>query len=155
MTIRGRFGDTSGSPYVEALLVIPRFGILGRLSFLVDTGASRTFLAPTDGRLLNIPYESGAFKGLESKSARGIGRGGAECRLVEAELYFAANEAVYGYQIVAYIPVPVPELAGIPSLLGRDIISQWAMKSDPVAGDLRFLPKKYDSRLDFRPRRSG
>ena len=98
---------------------------------MVDTGASRTFLAPTDGQLLKIPYGSSAFKDCEKESARGVG-GSAECRLVQVHLYFVGDDAIYGYEIVPYVPVPVPELSDIPSLLGRDIISQWAMLCDPV-----------------------
>jgi hypothetical protein len=49
MAIAGRFGDTTGRPYLEGRLVLPRLGKRGDFSFLVDTGADYTYLMPGDG----------------------------------------------------------------------------------------------------------
>lgn len=37
--LRGRFGDTSGRPYLEGRLFLPRLKLQGDISFIVDTGA--------------------------------------------------------------------------------------------------------------------
>jgi hypothetical protein len=50
--IQGRFGNTSGRPYVEGRLVIPRLKVRGDISFIFDTGADQTVLMPMDGTRL-------------------------------------------------------------------------------------------------------
>ena len=54
--LRGRFGDSTGRPYIEGRLIIPRLNIKSDMSFLVDTGADRSLLMPGDGRRLAIDY---------------------------------------------------------------------------------------------------
>ncbi|MXZ46889.1 MAG: hypothetical protein F4Z08_07880 [Chloroflexi bacterium] len=44
--IEGRFGDTSGRPYVEGRVYFARFDLEGDISFLVDTGADASLLNP-------------------------------------------------------------------------------------------------------------
>lgn len=67
--IKGRFGNTSGRPYVEARLAIPRFQIIGDISFLLDTGADKTALMPLDAGRIGIDYNQLTNK----NSAVGIG----------------------------------------------------------------------------------
>src|SRR4030042_48768 len=54
--LRGRFGDTSGRPFIEGRLILPSLNINGDISFLVDTGADRSLLHPDDGIRLGIDY---------------------------------------------------------------------------------------------------
>ena len=54
--LQGRFGDTSGRPYLEGRFYIPRLGVQGNISFLVDTGADSTTLLPADANKLNIDH---------------------------------------------------------------------------------------------------
>src|SRR5436305_3620283 len=56
--LEGRFGNTSGAPYIEALVSFPRLRLRGLVSFLVDTGADGTVLMPTDSRKLGIDFRS-------------------------------------------------------------------------------------------------
>jgi hypothetical protein len=46
--LHGRYGDTTGRPYVEGRVYFPRFGIHGNVSFLVDTGADTSLMSATD-----------------------------------------------------------------------------------------------------------
>lgn len=54
--LRGRFGDTSGRPYLEGRLILPRLGIRSDISWCVDTGADRSLLLPADGTRMGIDY---------------------------------------------------------------------------------------------------
>lgn len=56
--LEGRFGNTSGAPYLEARISFPRLNLRGLVSFLVDTGADGTVLMPTDSRKLGIDFAS-------------------------------------------------------------------------------------------------
>jgi hypothetical protein len=47
--IEGRFGNTSGAPFLEGRIILLRFGVRGLVSFLVDTGADATIITPLDG----------------------------------------------------------------------------------------------------------
>ena len=37
--LKGRFGDTSGRPYIEGHILLPRLKKRGNVSFVFDTGA--------------------------------------------------------------------------------------------------------------------
>lgn len=54
--LRGRFGDTTGRPYLEGRLLIPRLGIDANISFLVDTGADTSLLSPADAFEMGVDY---------------------------------------------------------------------------------------------------
>jgi translation initiation factor 2B subunit (eIF-2B alpha/beta/delta family) len=54
----GRFGDTTGRPYLEGRLVFPRLNLQHNVSFLVDTGADRTVIMPADAVTLGIDYSA-------------------------------------------------------------------------------------------------
>jgi hypothetical protein len=52
----GRFGNTSGRPYLEGRLVLTRLGLAADISFIVDTGADKTVVMPLDGTRLGVDY---------------------------------------------------------------------------------------------------
>ena len=53
--IRGRFGDTTGRPYIEGRLIVPRLNLRSDVSFIVDTGADNSLLMPLDGSSICSP----------------------------------------------------------------------------------------------------
>ena len=53
----GRYGNTSGRPYLEARVILPNLKIGGDVSFIVDTGADRTVLMPIDVKRMGIDYK--------------------------------------------------------------------------------------------------
>ncbi|MDE2695872.1 MAG: hypothetical protein OXH97_05075 [Chloroflexota bacterium] len=55
--IDGRFGDTSGRPYVEGRVYFPRFDLEGDISFLVDTGADASLLNPGDVARIGVDVD--------------------------------------------------------------------------------------------------
>ena len=67
--LRGRFGDTSGRPYMEGHVLLPRLGWSGNVSFIFDTGADTTLLMPLDAQRMGIDY--GLFE--NEVSTLGIG----------------------------------------------------------------------------------
>ena len=130
----GRFGDTSGRPYVEGRLILPRLKIRGDVSFCVDTGADRSLLHPGDGERIGIDYTklSGAT---ESVGVGGICRNFVEPALL---VFSEPKRFLYVYMIPLAISPPSPDIMDLPSLLGRDILDRWRMTYDPARKRLTF-----------------
>jgi hypothetical protein len=132
----GRFGNTSGAPYLEARVSIPRLRLNGLISFLVDTGADGTIFMPADSRKLGIN-----FRRLRNPiTSEGIG-GPAKGFNEQIILSFSDRKFIYSYLLVAEIAAPTSHNHRFPSLLGRDILDQW-----------RFVMEKPKSRIVFTPR---
>ena len=132
--MRGRFGGTSGRPYVEGRLLIPRLNITGDISFLVDTGADHTLLNPLDGIRMGIDYSQ------LTGDIEIVGVGGLCHNYVEPAIavFSEPKKTLYIYTITLEITPPNPEIMDIPSLLGRDILDQWRMTYNPSKNRLTF-----------------
>ena len=125
--IRGRFGDTTGRPYLEA-----RVEVLDRhvdVSFIVDTGADATLLSPGDAERLGL--DPGLF-GPRDLSIGGLGKGSAKCARTSALITFTDDEYVWVYTIALAIGFRDDLDLRLPSLLGRDILDRWRMTYDPA-----------------------
>lgn len=142
--LTGRFGDTSGRPYVEGKIGLPDFSITGGISFLVDTGADRTILMPTDWRLLGLDYS--ALTG--TTDIGGIG-GSVTFLTTKAVIAFVIpSETVYIYEVeIAFAPDD-EDYREVPSILGRDILDQWKMTYHPLQKTLEFEILKSDLKFD-------
>ena len=117
--LRGRFGATSGRPYMEGFVPLPRLGWSGNVSFIFDTGADTSLLMPLDARWMGIDYS------MLDNEVSALGIGGASENLVEpAYLAFVDDEALYGYEIELHICKPADELMSVPSLLRRAIMDR-------------------------------
>ena len=140
--LEGRFGDTSGRPYIEARLEIPRLGIVTDMSFMLDTGADETTLFPDDGERLGVPY---AVLNRREIDAVGVG-GTAETYEELAFVDFSDGErAIYSYEISLTLLEPHEDLDGIPSLIGRDILNRWDVSYRPVDNKLEIIPRSWDA----------
>ena len=129
--VRGRFGDTSGRPYMEGHVLLPRLGKRGNVSFIFDTGADTSLLMPLDAQRMGIDY------GIFGNEVSTLGIGGVSKNFTEsAYLAFVGDEALYGYEIELHICKPAEELMTVPSLLGRDIIDRWRVTYDMSASEL-------------------
>ena len=131
--LRGRFGESSGRPYVSARVFIPRLGLAGNVSFIFDTGADSTVLMPADAITLGVDY------GSLSNPSQSLGIGGSASMYREwTYLTFAdANgDRLYSYDIPLLICDYTPDAMGIPSLLGRDVIDRWRVTYDKSAAEL-------------------
>lgn len=90
--LRGRFGNTTTAPYLEAYVSVPRLGHKGYVSFLVDTGADGTVLMPADTKKLGI--NSGSLRNpTASQGVGGVARGYSE----QIILGFSDGRYVYSY----------------------------------------------------------
>lgn len=129
--LRGRFGDTSGRPYMEGHVWLPRLERGGNVSFIFDTGADTSLLMPLDAQRMGIDY------GLLENEVPLLGVGGESMNRIEAGLLsFVDDRALYRYEIELHICTPTKELMTIPSLLGRDVIDQWRVTYDRSASEL-------------------
>jgi len=142
--IGGRYGGTSARPYVEARLSILSQKLNTEISFVLDTGADTTVLMPLDGAKMGLDY------GRLVNTTRSVGIGGySEDFLEDALVTFRGDDFVlYTYKIKLHISSPSPDIMAIPSLLGRDIINQWALNYDPTAGILSASVRSSDSKID-------
>jgi predicted aspartyl protease len=124
--IRGFF-RTEGPhqrPYVD---VVVQFPIINRqaldIAFLVDTGADRTILSPFDASRLREQFGVDLLSLPAGAPSTGVG-GRASTRRIEATL----NLGDFSTDITLAVLEPPPgRLPGMPSLLGRDIISRFAL----------------------------
>jgi Aspartyl protease len=99
--LEGRFGNTSGSPYLEARISFPRLRLWGMVSFLVDTGADGTVFMPADSKTIGID-----FRNLTNPTtSEGIG-GAAQGFNETAVLSFSDRKYIYSYLLKIEISAP-------------------------------------------------
>jgi hypothetical protein len=124
--IRGRFGNTSGCPYIEGRVVIPRLKVAGNVSFIADTGADETVLMPIDAGRLAVNFN------ILSNASVSLGVGGlSRDHLEPAIVYFReAGVCFFAYYIDLRISTPSPYNLKIYSLLGRNIMDNWSVVFD-------------------------
>ena len=139
--LEGRFGDTSGAPYVEARVSFPRLSLRGLISFLVDTGADGTVFMPADSRKLGVNF--GVLR--NPVTSEGIG-GTAKGFTEQVVLSFSDKRFIYSYLLDIEIAAPTTRNHRFPSLLGRDVIDQWRFVMDRPHGKVVFTPRKWDLR---------
>ena len=132
--LRGRFGATSGQPYIEGLLLIPRLQISADISLIVDTGADNCVLTPLDGQRIGVNYAA------LNTPIESVGFGGISTDFVEpAWLVFSEpKRCLYAYKIGLLIATPTPDIQTLPSVLGRDVLDNWRMTYDKPKGRITF-----------------
>lgn len=130
MALVGWVQDPSGCPYIDAFVRTPAGVYTSRISFLVDTGAETSFLMPLDARALGVDYERLI---LSPDSTTGIG-GEARYYQEQALVTFFDSEHIYMYELALEIAEPTEHNLGIPSLLGRDILSRWLLRYEAPRG---------------------
>ena len=143
--LRGSFDDTTGRPYIEGTLILPRSRIWSVISFLVDTGADTSRLHPLDGFRIGLDYPQ--LRG----RAESTGIGGAVFDYEEEAVVIFAEGVVsyYVYQVKLAIALPTEGTMSLPSLLGRDILDRWYMTYNPSKKTLRFKVISSDRTVRF------
>lgn len=108
--------------------------MMHKISFCVDTGADKSLLLPDDGMLMGLDYSR------LTGDNETVGLGGISHNFVESALitFAEAGRYLYIYETELDIAAPVPELMGVPSVLGRDILNRWRMNYNPTKGRLTF-----------------
>lgn len=123
--IRGRLSGYPGRrrPFVEAQITIPSLSISGKIELLLDTGADSTLLGPMAALRLGIDVAS------LPRDIPTIGVGGTTPTVwVEATLTMDSHTLPIRLRILApQIGQQQRALGAIPSLLGRDVLSRFAL----------------------------
>ena len=146
----GRFGKTSGRPYLEGRLGFPRLGKAGSISFLVDTGADCTVLMPADAIKIGIDYST--LRNLtDSVGVGGLSKDYSE----DAVAAFGDDKNVHLYAINIRISIVNPDIISLPSLLGRDIIQHWEAIFDFSYNRLQMNVRYADSTMSINNPSSG
>lgn len=143
--LRGRFGNTSGRPYLEARLVIPRLNLHGDLSLIVDTGADSTMLMPDDARRFGIDHSALGFP----NTSTGIGGDVASHPEPAVLIVQSPGQGLYAFRFTASIMEDLPGAQGVPSLLGRDIIDRTRMTYAPQQSLLEMEVLSHDGFVPF------
>lgn len=123
--IAGRFTD-DGLPIIECTVFLPRFGLRGQVTFLVDTGSDTTILHPDAASDLGCPFD------LLDKPAEFISAGGVLLYYME-QAVLAFNDvdgSAAEFEIDISIAKPDPFTDGLDSLLVRDLLNQVRMDYD-------------------------
>lgn len=139
--IEGRFGDTTGRPYISGRLILPRLRLSSNLSFLVDTGADGSVLMPADAMKMGVDFNQ-----LGDSETVGGFTGNSVCYKEPALLaFFEQNRSLIRfYSIKAIIPSANPEIMHTPTILGRDVLDRWHMSYDPSKDSLSFTVRSAD-----------
>ena len=118
---------------LRGIVVLPALRIAGEVQFLVDTGASSTCLHPPASLGLGIDLTQLDY----TTSSRGVG-GFADYSPQDAYLLFRSDRVRVWRRLDLQIAKPAEHNRRLPSLLGRDILSQWTMLCAPSRGILQF-----------------
>ena len=117
-------GPANPSPYVDGVISIPSISVTEmRIRFLIDTGSDRTLIGDIDADRMVRYYSLDARNLEEGVPSQGIG-GIVPTREVGASLHldhFSTN-------LIIDVLEPTPgQQPSVPSLLGRDILSHFAL----------------------------
>jgi aspartyl protease len=139
--ILGRYGGTSKCPQIEVRLSLPSQRLNADLSLVFDTGATSTFLSPTDAAKIGLDYSKLTF----SEELQGV-TGKAKAARIPGVLTVRAEDNtlyVYDVQVTVVEPDPTVNRDEVPSLLGRDVISCWKTNYDPTFGLFECEPLRW------------
>jgi len=140
MVIKGVF--IGGCAFIEARLVSKSLQLDEKVSFLIDTGASRTTLLDKDALWLGIRYDKLT---LSKSSLTGIG-GSVPCLVIlDSILIFRSSKEDINIKlpvIVAKHPLERMDthlktlILRLPSILGRDVINRYKLTFDFPKNDV-------------------
>jgi hypothetical protein len=127
--IRGYFvpAGSAKRPFVNGFVELPAQGLSLSVPFLVDTGSDRTLLSPRD--LMNAAVALEVLETLEhGEPSSGVG-GAVHTRVIEAELTLGHYSQRLALGVLAG-PAGPAQSPTVPSLLGRDVLSRFAVLVD-------------------------
>lgn len=144
--IKGRFGNTSGRPYIDGYIEIPHLAVRGNISFVLDTGSDCTVLMPMDAKRLGLDYAK--LEGAEQDESQGF-NGKSIDFVVPAVLIIKEEGSVaHGYEINLRVPERKDDTDDIPSIVGRDVLDHWRYTIDRTAGvieaTIKWSKQKFD-----------
>jgi len=140
MAIKGWFDGADRVPMVVAWVNLPRLRVLAPVTFLVDTGADRTVLHPDDAAELGIDARVlGAGVNLAGVGGSGV------YRPERALLVVGDGISLYYLGMTLYIATPDAANQGLPSLLGRDMLSHFRTTYDLPTTSSNSMPSRSTS----------
>ncbi len=137
--IQGWFAN--GQPTIQVRVLIPRLMVNAYARFLVDTGSDSTGIHPDPVAFASFPYAQ-----LENPFII-TGATGSSRRFTEpATIAIASADgaSVYHYDVDIWIATPQEALAGLPCILGQDILKDLRMTHDPTDDVLTFQVRRAD-----------
>jgi len=126
--IIGRFDEDYAYPVVFAMVELPQFGAVGKVEFLLDTGAYATMLSPTDAARIGVPLRALQYE----QTSNGIG--GSQHHSEEPALlvFVDSDRKFHVYNLVLGVMESNSDTEDLPSILGRDVLSHWCIVYDPT-----------------------
>ena len=147
--IRGYFlptGSEASPPYVDGLIDIPEIGVVGlEARFLIDTGADRSLLGDDDTGRMIMDYEVDLGRLKDGIPSQGIG-GVVATREVQATLELGEFSTSFRFDVLEPRSGQSPS---IPSLLGRDILSHFALFMEERTDRVLLLEPHESDRLQL------
>lgn len=137
--VRGYFTAGARRPFVDAELVLPRFRVWAAIRLLVDTGADSTAIHWRDRQRLRSAVGRQLATGTsfaQAAQASGIAGTPVQYGREDALLVFSSEE---GPRVFARVLVDIelaPSAIEVPSLLGRDVLSEARLDFNMPADDL-------------------
>jgi hypothetical protein len=144
--IHGRFGDTSGRPYLEAKIAVPHQNVWRFCPLIIDTGAERSVLMPIDTRLMGLD----ARKLGQRAYSEGIG-GHCDGYDVLAFIVLLDEETgtLHNFNVRLFVPDDSPDLYSIDSsILGRDVLDRVRLVYDKRGDGVTLTVVEDDGRFD-------
>jgi hypothetical protein len=131
LRIRGYF-NADGSPFVDVIVFRRKAGLARRISFLIDTGTPRTVISERDADKLGVTHTD-----MEKMNADMLGIGGFTQIFKLTGLTFSFITECGEHQreidevlVNKHDHLPDRFKKQIPSLLGRDVMGQYALVLD-------------------------
>ena len=123
--IAGRCTE-DGLPVIECNVFLPRFGLIGQVTFLVDTGSDTTILHSDAAADLDCPFD------LLDNPVEFISAGGTLLYYMEPAMlsFIDSDGGTWEFEIDISIAKPDPVTNDLASLLGRDLLNQMRMDYD-------------------------
>src|ERR1700743_1429332 len=131
--LRGRFGNTTARPYMEARVALPSLNARPDVSFCFDTGADGILLMPVDSSRLGIDFSDPSHI---RWPLYGIGSGASGIVLQAFVSFRDESGDLFIYNVPVFAADPCEAIEDAPSLLGRAIIHRWRVH---YAGGLGLL----------------
>ena len=123
-------------PYLTGSIDVPAIGVIGmRVDFLIDTGADRSIIGSSDASRMVDEFGVDLTNLQDGPRGRGVG-GTVATKTAEVALRF--DDFSKNMRIEILEPPPDARFA-IPSLLGRDVLSQFALFVEERTGKVLLL----------------